>query len=156
MYYKVLEGTETFLNLEKIWEKIGDCNKKAGDLVKELGFERYGKSQFFVGGGISCIESETKPKGFKKVGDLSNNLYYPRADNKLLLERFNALPKVSYDDFNKVIGYKEQSKGQNFYGSYGCKKVDNCYLIEIDRNCDYTPKEDMIEILWSEYKLLYN
>ncbi|MFK5856579.1 MAG: hypothetical protein QM503_10640 [Bacteroidota bacterium] len=154
MYYKVKKGTETFKRLEKVWSKITDCNKKSLQFVQQLGYEKYGTAHGTAGGGISFIYAETKPEGFKIVGKKYQNLFYPKASNKDLLKQIAALPTVSYDEYNSSIRFEEQFQGTTHYNAFGSRKRKDVYLIEINDECDYTPFEDMIEIVSSEWKAL--
>jgi hypothetical protein len=154
MYYKVEIGTKTFESLKLIWDKMNKCNKEALSLVESLGFTKYGSALSKAAGGISCVESEEKPEGYKQVGKSYQNLYYPKANNKKILKKFNALPIVTLNEYNDTIGFKEQFVSLSHHRAFGSIQKDTMFLVEINDNCDYTPKGDMIELLSSEYKKL--
>jgi len=155
MYFKVEKGTETYNKLRSVCDKITDCNNKALDLTKELGFNRCCKDRNGVGGGISALESLSgKPEGYKVVGEKYQDLYYPKVKNKEVVSKIESLPVVSYDEFNGTIGFSEQFTDMTFHHAFGLKDIDESFLITISDECDYKPKSDMIEILASEYKEL--
>jgi len=154
MYFKTEKGSETFDKLDNVWRKINDFDKQANDLVIELGYTKYGRSNIGIGGGISCIYSKTKPEGFKTVGKIYQNLIYPKASNKKLLKRFKELPIVSLDEYNDAIGFKPQFKGLTHYKNYGSKRVGELFIVEVPDNCNFQPPLGMVEILNSEYKAL--
>ncbi len=154
MYYKLEKGNETFQKLESVWDKINKCNKKSRELVEELGFKEFGVSQHSVAGGISCIKSDCKPEGYKKVGKSYQGLIYPKANNKETLSKFKKLPIVEYEEYNNTIGFESQFSSMSHHRSFGSKKVNDIFLIEVSNECEYTPTKDMVEITYSEYKKL--
>lgn len=154
MYYKLEKGNPTFKKLDAIWDKIQECNIKSADLVKELGFKEFAVSRRHVAGGISAIYSKEKIEGFKRVGKPHQYLIYPRANNKDVISKIEALPTVSYHEYNETIGFKEQFQRLNYLKRFGTKKVNDLYLIEVSTNADYTPTDDMVEITFTEYKRL--
>jgi hypothetical protein len=87
MYLKVVKGTETFDKLNAVWDKINEYNNIAKALVNELGFDKFGRTREGVGGGISCIQSDTKPDGWRSVGKKYQSLYFPKANQKELLAK---------------------------------------------------------------------
>ena len=153
MKFKVEKGTAIYQELELLFDKIEDCNSKTKKFVKSLGFEEYGISLRGRAGGLSCIRASKKPEGFKTVGKKYDNLYMPKASNKELWEKINALPILSHNEYNEVIGFEQQFKGLSHIRSYGCEKVNDVFLIDVG-DADYTPIEGIIEILDSEYKSL--
>lgn len=153
MKFKVEKGTETYRRLELLQERINECNNEALNLVESLGFKKFGVSNSGRGGGISCVKADDKPDGFKVVGKPHQNLFMPKSSNKKLWDKINALPIVSYQEFNDVIGFTPHFKGLSHYRSYGFERLDDLFLVDVG-DADYTPKEDMIEILDSEYKKL--
>ena len=151
MYFKIEKGTNTHNSLEELFEKINKCNLESISFVEKLGYKKHGKKHGVIAGGISCIESENKPEGFKTVGKKHQNLIFPKAGNKKLLAQINNLPTVSFKEFNDAIGFKSQFVGLTHHRACGCDKQAEIYLIEVDDRCIYTPKKDMIEILASEF-----
>jgi len=154
MYFKVEKGTETFKKIDEMMDKFVDYNKQAHKLVKELGYDAFGTSHRGVAGGISCINASEKPDGFKQVGKSYQCLYYPKANNKKIIEQIKDLPILSYDEYNETIGFKEQYQGLTHYSAFGLITGDDIYLIEIADDCKYEPLNDMVELLGSEYKKL--
>lgn len=153
MKFKVEKGTDTYNKLSEVFDKIKDYNNQAMSLANKLGSEEFGISFKGVAGGISCIKYKDKPEGFKVVGKPYQNLFMPKANNKKLWEEINELPILSFDEFNSVIGFEPQFKGLKFYRTYGYTHLNDKFLIDTG-DADYTPKDDMIEILESEYKKL--
>lgn len=154
MYYKLEKGNETFDKLDNVLNKMSKCNKEAMNLVEELGFERFGVSRGVVAGGISCIQSDYKPEGYKSVGKNHQNLIYPKANNKEVLEKINNLPIVKHEEYNETIGFKSQFTENVFIYNFISKKVNDIYLIEVSNECEYKPTKDMVEITFTEYKKL--
>jgi len=154
MYFKVEKGTETFKKIDEMMDKFVDYNKQAHKFVEELGYDAFGTSHRGVAGGISCINASEKPDGYKQVGKPYQCLYYPKANNKKLLEQMAKLPILTYDEYNETIGFKEQFTGLAHHRAFGLITTDDMYLIEVDDDCEYEPKSDMVELLGSEYKKL--
>jgi hypothetical protein len=154
MYLKVIKGTETFDKLSAVWDKINEYNNIAKALVKELGFEKHGRSKIGVAGGISCIECETKPEGWRSVGKKYQSLYYPKANQKELLNKIESLPIVSEEEYNNTIGFEPQFTSLHYISAFASKRNEKEIVIKIAETADYTPKSDMIEITVSEYKQL--
>ncbi len=154
MKFKVVKGTDTFSKLEAINKKNKECNKEALTLVESWGLEKFGIDSYGVAGGISCVKADEKPKGFKQVGKKNQGLYYPKANNKELINQIKALTVVSTNEFNECIGFESQFRGLSHYRYFGMITRSDYFLIDIDNECDYTPREDMLEILESEYKSL--
>ena len=152
MYFKLEPGNATYPKVLEAFEKIHSYTEQAQAVCKELGFERFGKSQRGIAGGISCLEANPKPEGYVSVGKKWQNLVYPRSNNKAALEKIKALPVMTYEEFGRAIGFLPQIKGLTHYRSCGFEKVGETYLIEVADQCDYTPAEGMVEILASEYK----
>lgn len=156
MYYKLESGSETYDKVSAIWDKIISYNKQAVELVNSLGFTKYGNDNWNVAGGISCIQSDTKPEGYKQVGKKFQNLYYPKASNKTVNDLINDLPLLSWDEYNSAIGFEDQFRGLRHIMGYSLVKVYGFFLIKIDDECTYTPADGLVEIVSSEYKrLLY-
>ena len=153
MKFKVEKGTAIYQELELLFDKIKDYNSKTKKFVESLGFEEYGVSLRGRAGGLSCIRTSKKPDGFKTVGKKYDNLFMPKASNKELWKKINELPILSYDEYNKVIGFEAQFQGLSHIRSYRCEKVNDVFLIDVG-NADYMPIEGIVEILDSEYKSL--
>jgi len=155
MYYKVLKGTETFEKLNNVWDKIVDYNNQSKELTEELGFEKFGRNNNGVGGGISCFKSEEKKEGYRMVGKKHQDLCFPKANQKNILAKIDALPVVSYDEYNKTIGFESQFTDVYYISHFASKRLDELIVIKLSENCKYQPKEDMIEITTSEFKSYY-
>lgn len=154
MYYKLEPGSETYEKVRAILIKCRECQEKAEQLVKKLGFERFGFSMHDRTGGISCVESQTKPEGYVSVGKRWQNLYYPSARNKEVIQQFRELPTVSFEEFNASIGFEIQFVGLTQHRSFGVDELGEIFLITVSDDCKYTPAPGMVEILASEYKKL--
>lgn len=152
MYYKLEKGNETFEKLDNVWERMIECNKKAYALCKELGFTKMGRSNNGVAGGISCFQADQKPEGFKTLKGY--NLYFPKKNNKEVLNKIDELPIIEHKEYNETIGFKSQFSTSFHHSSFGSKKVNDIYLIEVSEECKYTPTKDMVEITITEYKKL--
>ena len=154
MYYKVEKGTETYLKLDNILKKTKECNNATINLVNSLGYKKFVLNSSFIAGGLSAIQAKKKPDGFKSSGYSNKSLYAPKKSNKALLNKISELPVVTYEEFNETIGFEQQFSDKYLHNTFGLSKRNDLFLIEVDDNCNYTPKPDMIEILSSEYKEL--
>lgn len=151
MYFKLVEGSEAYNKLNDVWERRVDCNRQAIQLCKELGFEDFGLDQGSIAGGIGFFQSKVKPEGYKTVGKKWQNFIFPKANNKKVLEKINALPKISLEEYNETIGFKAHFSSVYFHRSFGCYKYKGVFYIEISDNSNYEPIAALVEILPSEY-----
>jgi hypothetical protein len=156
MKFKVLKGTETYNKLQAFQEKGNEVRKIALDFANSLGFEEYIENQKHRVGGISAFVSREKKEGYKQVFTRHrSNLIFPKTTkaNKELLAKIEALPVITDDEYNSIIGFKSNFYELNFVRAFGYRKSnkEDCYLIDLSGVTKYTPKPDMIEILESEY-----
>jgi len=156
MKFKVLKGTETYNKLQAFQEKSKELRKIALDFANSLGFEEYIENQKHRAGGISAFVSREKKEGYKQVFTRHrSNLIFPKTTkaNKELIAKIEALPVITDDEYNSIIGFKSDFYGLQFIRAFGYRRVNikDCYLIDLSGVTKYTPKPDMIEILESEY-----
>lgn len=154
MYFKVKEKTKLFDALKEIQARIIEANDAAMALVKELGFEDYYRKGYpCVGGGISAIESKTRPKDWNSMAAKFGkpNIYMPKKHSKgnEVWKKIDALPLVKADEIYDIINYP---KGQVV--TPGIRFGQNCFLIQIDDDLDYIPRKGMVEIIASDFKKL--
>lgn len=159
MKFKVVKGTETFDKLTAFREHVKDVSKQAQDVVNKLGGGKYCRKSNKLAGGLSAIEFETKPEGYKVVGERWQGLYYPKVSNKADLVLINGLPTIEYNELNSIV----QFTGMQFVpygGGLACIHTvglifgDDVMLINVEKGCEYTPPNDVVEILASEYNKL--
>lgn len=154
MYFKVKEKSKLFEQLKAIQTRIKEANDAAAALVKELGYDDYYRKGFpYIGGGISAIESKTRPKDWNsmaaKLGKPS--IYMPKnhSKGKEIWIKINELPLVKADELYDIINYP---KGEIV--TPGVRFGQNCFLIQIDDDVQYVPPKGMVEIIASEFKKL--
>lgn len=157
MKYKVLKGTPLFDKIVVVVEKIKDYNQQAEDLSNSVGGLRAATLGYNRAGGIAAFEFKKEPDMnlWKRV-DKYEPLYSPRAKkaNNALFAKIQALPITRYEEFNNVIEFKQHWSGLTFHQTYGLVISDDFMLIEMNDEVKYTPVQDMIEILGSEYNYL--
>lgn len=154
MYYKVIKGTETFEKLEKVWAEMKKCNEEAVKLAEELGFTKLAFSKKGVAGGIFGLASDEIPDGYKRIGPVTYGCVFPKKNNKEAIFKIESLPIVTHTEYNDVIGFKEGFTDTHYSRHYGSRKEGDVFLIEVSNGIDYTPKEDMTEITFTEYNNL--
>lgn len=153
MKYKVNKGTELFDKLVAFQSKMTEVNNKALELCKELGGKRFSVNGE-IAGGISSIEFDEQPKGWRKT---SLKGFYQPSDfkkNKEVIDKMRSLPRLSFKDFNEIVGYELQ-----FVGNMICTMPQvfwkkDFVLLSFNEAAKYTPVEDMEEITVSEFNSL--
>jgi hypothetical protein len=100
-----------------------------------------------------AIQFDTKPEGWKSVGQPYQRLYTPIAKQKELWDRIKALPTVSINELNTILGFERfvgitDDGGMVAFRAPGMHWVDSAFLIEVPTNSDF------VEILESEYQRL--
>lgn len=160
MYYKISAGTKTFDNLMVLFERIQQARKQARDLSKELGGTgNYCHNRNKLAGGISAIEFTKNPgKSWKKVIITSPSLFIPKLDHygKKIWEKINQLVTIEYDDLNSIVGFNGPQTIGDDRGLVWVSTVIILWgkpfiLMEVIRGCEFTPNDDMTEIIESEY-----
>lgn len=159
MKYKISKESELGLKLLALKEKILKANEKAMSICLELGGEKVATNGRYLGGDIAAIRFSQKPEGWEVVGEKINRLYFPKADNKVALEKLEEVTPVELYELNNLLGFNEQSI------SYDKTNVwiiaiptvlfeRNIILVHVKTGCKYQPVADMIEILDSDYQAL--
>lgn len=156
MKFKILKGTETFKKLDDFEKEIKRVNKCAIDLSKELGGDEKGTHlghPHHLAGGIFGIKMPDKPDGWKDASKNHYNFFFPKINkaNKPILDKINSLPILKHKDLNDILSFEFQSSGFTWYNCPGVEWGKEYILLNVDDNCYFTPNEDMIEILGSEY-----
>jgi hypothetical protein len=159
MKFKVVKGTETFDKLVAFRAHVNDVNKQAKDMVTQLGGARYCRKSNKLAGGLSAIEFETKPEGYKMAGEKWQHLYYPKASNKKDCALIEGLPTIDYDELNSIVNFKAPQTISAERGILWVSTVDLTFgdeemLIGVRSGCEYEPPADVVEILESEYDKL--
>jgi hypothetical protein len=159
MKFKVVKGTETFEKLAAFRERVKDVSKQATNMATLLGGARYCHRSNKLAGGLSAIEFETKPEGYKVVGEKWQHLYYPKASNKKDCALIEGLPTIDYDELNTIVNFEapqtvSSERGIAWISTVGLTFGDDEMLISVPTGCKYTPPTDVVEILESEYDKL--
>jgi hypothetical protein len=158
MKYKILAGTGTFNKLSAIQKRIEEADRITKALVAEFGAEEWlGNGYGYVAGDLIGIRFAQKPEGWTKIRSNHSSFFCPKSSvkgNKDLLDRIAAIPKVMTWELNDCIGFKPQRVGLTQYTSIGVKWGNEFHLVHVPEAADYTPLNDVIEILGSEYKRL--
>ena len=155
MKYKVLNTSPLGKKLIELKDKMLDAAKQADKIAKELKAKKYCRYMHGIAGGISAIEFDEKPAGWKKVGAKWQSLYMPMANKKELWTKINALPVIGYDELNSILNFRKQTycKGAGMY-HVNCPGVmwrKDCILIEVQEELKYKPVSGMKEITVSEF-----
>jgi hypothetical protein len=158
MKFKVIEGTQTFENFNTFFENSKRVNKQALDIANKLGFEEFVTARE-VSGGISAFVSKEKIDGYKQVYKKhGNNFWFPKStkENKELINQIGALPVITEEEFNSIIGFEPEFVGNRFVRRYSLSfsEKGNCYLVDTSVARDFKPSEDLIEVLESEFNKL--
>lgn len=157
MKFKVPQGSPLYAQLIQLKEKVNHVQEQARLLSLELGADGFYPRQFCLAGGISALSFKEKPKGYKKVWDEG---YYPALRSKAgqaLAERLEALPTVSYEELNTIVGFEKQylpaptGHGRRVLFCPGLYWAKDCVLLTMDDACRFTPPAGMQEITTTEF-----
>ncbi|MBD2700108.1 hypothetical protein IC229_05645 [Spirosoma sp. BT702] len=158
MKYIVLKGSETFEKLLAIRKRIDQSDAIARELVAEFGATEYlGGGSDYVAGNLQGLRLQQKPEGWKQVyANRHHNCFFPKSNkqNKPLLDRIAAIPKVSTSELNNCVGFKRQWVGLTRLNRIGAKWGDDFILVEISEEATYQPLADMEELTITEFKRL--
>lgn len=158
MKYKILAGTDTFNKLLAIQKRMQEADGVIKALVAEFGAEEWlGNGYGYIAGDLIGIWFAQKPDGWTEIRSKHRNFFCPKSSvkgNKPLLERIAAIPKVKTSELNECVGFKPQRVDLTQYNSIGVEWGSEFHLIEVPDDADYTPLDDIIEVLGSEYKRL--
>lgn len=161
MKYKVNKSTELYKRLKEVWDKCDKCTEVATNLAISLGAIKVATRGRNRSGGVDGFYfnyDNTPDKELWTQIDRHNNprLFYPRHGkkykvNESLHERIDALPVITFEEYNALIGFESQWAGLTNYKSFGMHMGKDYILIEVATECKYTPLPDMVELLDSEY-----
>jgi hypothetical protein len=153
MKFKVMKGTELFNEFEEFFRKRNEYNKLAFSIATELGFEKIAFNRNCVAGGIGAFYHEGKKEGYKTIGKPKDNCVFPNKNNTEVKALIDALPTIKVEEYNNIIGYKPNYNGEFISTRFASElsKCGNYYLLDIKNGSEFEMKEDMIEILESEY-----
>lgn len=158
MKYKVLKTSPLGKQLMELHDRMKDASTQADKLVKELKGKKYCRSRGGVAGGISAIEFDEKPAGWKIEGEKWRGFYMPKSNNKEMREKIRALPVIGYGEVNKILSFKQQSYGKRdgiyFVNCPGILWRKSYILIEVQEELKYKPVAGMKEITVSEFNKL--
>lgn len=164
MKFKIEKGTATYDALTTLFEEVVRCRKEASDLAQEFGATQWceGSSPFSLGGGLSALKLEEKPKGWHKA--YYEGCYYPSPRSKHSEEarkRLELLPIVPTAKLCDILGFEAQDlyvkggRGFIMYTFPATYKGKDCFLFEVREDAVYEPKsDDIIEITFSEFTRL--
>lgn len=160
MKYKVTNGSETYNMIIDLYERVKEVKEAAREACVKLGFDAYYEDSGCVAGGIEALKTEDwiKPDGYTKHGRFSRG-WCPYRRDKASWKILNELPRVTYDDMNKIIGFQSAIKGLTWYTGFTSiasteEDGTEIFLIQVSDHVFYEPKDDMVEILGSEFKRL--
>ena len=156
-YYKVVPETKLYVQLTHLYTMMKEADEKARKVVDSFGKDlRYCSHQQGIAGGISAIECNEKPEGWKSVGDSWQHLYYPKVKEKKLIKEFESLPVIKQSTLNDIIGFTPQTvsngSGLAFVLIPHVIWGENNIYLSFREGVKYTPHEDMVEILASEFE----
>lgn len=162
-YFKISKDSDLGKSFTDLLEKCNKAREATNALIKEitqLDDVEYFKPLDSIAGGIHSIPMATAPDMTVWKIHPQTKAYLPRATKKgnLIREKFDALPYVSQNDLNAIIGFKShltisEERLKN-YKNYGLLPVENWYLIMIFPQSSWEQPVDMIEITKGEYDKL--
>lgn len=162
-YFKVSKDSDLGKSFTDLLEKCNKAMETTHALIKEI--TQLDDVEYFIpsnsiAGGIYSISMPTTPDMTVWKIHPQTKAYLPRATKKgdLIREKFDALPYVSQNDLNAIIGFKSHitvsGSGLKSYKTYGLLPVEGWYLIQIFPNTGWEQPDDMIEITKGEYDKL--
>lgn len=168
MKFKIMKGTELYKELAALAKKCKECESAAHALAEKYGAEgAYSSSSGSTraGGiaGFKFAKDRFPDKAFWMQVDRHNtpDAWYPRRGKKYscnasIHHEIDALPQVSFDEYNKVIGFKSgfgcSSEGISHFKSYGLNVYRGYALIVVPEGAEFKPPtKELIEIVESEY-----
>lgn len=158
MKFKIEKGTGTFNKLIALRNEIKLVRDQAFAVVQEFGANEFCKAQWSLAGGIAAIKFDNPPEGWK-ILDKYQNLYYPKAKNKVALLKFATLTTIPYSALNDIVGFLGNQtvpygQGICWVNTVGMKFGENYMLMEVREGAKYKAIPDVIEILESEFEIL--
>lgn len=146
MYYKILKDTELFNSIMDLNNKAIECDAKAWAIVERLQGTGITRSDFYYAGGFCGIQLKQKPDGWKDTD--SYGYYFPKRikENKALLLEIDSLPTIDSFEMKRIVGLDMIS---------GYRMAFKPDYILFSPNHPINHKPDMVEILGSEFELLY-
>lgn len=159
MKFKIVKGNPLYDSFMELKKRTMEVNKAANDFAKKVGGKASCRSQNVAYGGISAIEFDAKPEGWRMVGDKYRHLFFPKATNKELLKEIAALPKIQYDEINNIVGFDApqtvtSNQGILWVNCVGISYGKDYILLNVTSGAKYNPPKHVIEILESEYEKL--
>jgi hypothetical protein len=160
MKFKIEKGTETYRKLMALKKRMEGARKAVNEVLDELGAKRYTPAYGAMVGGISGVELAAKPEGWVRVGGGNSRIYYPSVKNTAMRERLKALPTVSHDALNRIVGFKRHDHIDEDGGVWrrfncpGIQFVQDAVLLDTGKAKYTPPNGDIVEILESEYNRL--
>lgn len=159
MKFKVLKGSDLFIQLQALRIEILRCNEATFEFVKSLGHTEFFGSVWDLAGGVSAIViNQDRVHGWKKVFKKRyDNVYYPSDSikNRQLLHEFKTLPVVTPAQLNSILNYDQNEiiheDNRMCFHPRLQYHGDVCSISLPDFVKGYKPVEGMIEITTSEY-----
>ena len=157
-YFKIAKGTQTYKNLEDMFQKIEEGNAAAKNLALELGSPD-GTTLYlnsYATGGTIGVKMNEQPPGWKKVYRYTG-FYFPKQikANHDIIKRIRELPHISRLSLSNVVGYNSQ------FGAPGIQQSGDHFTVEMTVGStkesfygECTPTSDMVEITGFEYLTL--
>src|ERR1051326_1161348 len=98
MKFVAYKGSDTYAKLDELFNRITDCQNRAVEFSKSLGFEGFSSYPHTLYTRIHSFIGKTKPEGYKSMGEG----FYPKATkaNAELIAQINALPFVKQDELS--------------------------------------------------------
>ena len=164
-YFKISKDSDLGKSFADLFEKCNKVKEVSRSLVREITQSESNDLEYFIpsysiAGGIHSIPMSTAPDMTVWKIHPQTKAYLPRATKKgnLIREKFDALPYVSQNDLNAIIGFKSHltisEERLKSYKNYGLLPVENWYLIMIFPQSSWEQPVDMIEITKGEYDKL--
>lgn len=163
MNFKIIPGSQLFDDCHQLYTKGKECRSKAIKWIENYFGEkkRYSIPIHSLWGGLSGVELDQKPEGWKKVGKSYQKLFAPKVNNKAIQKEWDELPFVKKSEIKELLNYGNYSgMSDGVLVWNNLPEIifsDNLILIKTSSVAkSYTPVSGMVEILGSEYNSLNN
>lgn len=161
MRYIIRKGSPLFNTLWTYQYRIREINQACQKLAREIGADdqKILLAPGYAAGGIIGFSFPEKPRRWKTTRRGDTAFYFPNdlsPQNRELLEKIKAIPKLTRIEISSAIGFEVQVVGDRFLQNVGMKWFDEYILIHVPQDAQYRPAEGMEEIKVSLYQKLYN
>lgn len=152
MYYITKKVSETGKKFQAVLALKDKAEQAQKALSEKYGFTQYRPCRFTVWGGFSSCVFKIKPEG-KVWKAITLEEYMPDNRTKIgkgIQAEFDAMPSVSNEELNSVIGF------DSFFSTIGCQWNNGEYFgFSIFEKWGITMPDDCEEVTTKRYKELF-